>query len=147
MLCTFVKYFVAPVREAAKAILKDPLSGRRDGCAGSGVLGAHAFMIVKAPTGKSVLDAGAELFAGRPDVWDTFQWRQTTCGLAAVSGKPGFYECTKTPADVGMAAYKAYFKDTFSKIITDGDVARIRAEIESRDKENSSGPVAKKARK
>jgi len=46
-----------------------------------------------------------------------------------------------------MAAYKAYFKDTFSKIITVNDVARIRAEIESRDKENSSGPVAKKAKK
>ena len=75
------------------------------------------------------------------------QWRQTTCGLAAVSGKPGFYECTKTPAEVGMAAYKAYFKDTFSKIITVNDVARIRAEIESRDKENSSGSVAKKAKK
>ena len=67
--------------------------------------------------------------------------------LAAVSGKPGFYECTKTPADVGMAAYKAYFKDTFSKIITGGDVARIRAEIEGRDKENDSEPAAKKAKK
>ena len=112
---------------------------------GSGVLGARAFMIVKAPTGKSVLDAGAELFAGRPDVWDTFEWRKATCGLAAVSGKPGFYECTKTPVDVGMAAYKAYFKDTYSKIITDGDVARIRAEVEGRDMEDE--PVAKKAKK
>ena len=99
------------------------------------------------PKGKTVLDAGATRYCGRLDVWDTFQWRQTTCGLAAVSGKPGFYECTKTPAEVGMAAYKAYFKDTFSKIITVNDVARIRAEIESRDKENSSGPVAKKAKK
>ena len=65
-------------------------------------------------------------------------------GLAAVSGKPGFYECTKAPADVGMAAYKAYFKDTFSKIITDGDVARIRAEIESR--KETAPPAAKKAK-
>ena len=102
-------------------------------------------MVVEVPTGTSVLDAGAKLFCGRPDVWDTFQWRNATCGLAAVSGKPGFFECTKTPADVGMAAYKVYFKDTFSKIITDGDVARIRAEIESRGKENE--PAAKKAKK
>ncbi|CAH0374742.1 unnamed protein product [Pelagomonas calceolata] len=101
-------------------------------------------MFVQVPTGTSVLDAGAKLFAGRPDVWDTFQWRKATCGLAAVSGKPGFFECTKTPADVGMAAYKAHINATYSKIITADDVARMHAEIEG-SKENAP-PAAKKAK-
>ena len=38
-----------------------------------------------------------------------------------------------------MAAYKAHFKDTFSKIITAKDVARAATRITSQPRRNSLG--------